>query len=266
MIQLMEILQSLLLGILQGLTEFLPVSSSGHLVIAQWILDSKLGGGLLFEVTLHVATMVAILLFYRKKIIELTVGTFSANPDSLRYIGKLIVGTLPAIGVALLAKNWIEQQFELPETVGLGLLITGGIVWSTRYTVGKGHHLEPTWTGALLIGCAQAIAILPGISRSGSTVGAALALGLSPLAAAQFSFLLGVIAISGAGILLLPELTSISSTLFQTIAFGAVAALLSGLVALWLFVWLLRTQRFYLFAWYAWILGIATLTVALTTT
>ena len=72
----MEILQSLLLGILQGLTEFLPVSSSGHLVIAQWILDSKLGGGLLFEVTLHVATMVAILLFYRKKVIELTIGVF----------------------------------------------------------------------------------------------------------------------------------------------------------------------------------------------
>ena len=78
--------------------------------------------------------------------------------------------------------------------------------------------------------------------------------------------MLGVIAITGAGILLLPELTTISSTLFQTIAFGAVAALLSGLVALWIFVWLLRTQRFYLFAWYAWVLGIVTLTAALTTT
>lgn len=262
----MEILQTLLLGILQGLTEFLPVSSSGHLVIAQWILNSEFGGGLLFEVTLHVATMVAILLFYRKKVIELAIGTISANPASLRYIGKLMVGTLPAIGVALLAKNWIEQQFELPEIAGLGLLITGTIVWSTRYTNDKGNHYEPSWYGAILIGCAQAIAILPGISRSGSTVAAALALGLSPLAAAQFSFLLGVIAITGAGILLLPELTTISSALFQTLALGALASLLSGLVALWLFVWLLHTQRFYLFAWYAWVLGIATLISVLTTT
>ena len=177
-----------------------------------------------------------------------------------------MVGTLPAIGVALLAKNWIEQQFELPEIAGLGLLITGTIVWSTRYTNDKGNHYEPSWYGAILIGCAQAIAILPGISRSGSTVAAALALGLSPLAAAQFSFLLGVIAITGAGILLLPELTTISSALFQTLALGALASLLSGLVALWLFVWLLHTQRFYLFAWYAWVLGIATLISVLTTT
>ena len=262
----MEILQTLMLGILQGLTEFLPVSSSGHLVIAQWILDSEFGGGLLFEVTLHVATMVAILLFYRKKVFELAIGAISANPASLRYIGKLVVGTLPAIGIALLAKNWIEQQFELPQVAGLGLLITGTIVWSTRYTIDKGNNHEPSWNGAFLIGCAQAIAILPGISRSGATVGAALALGLSPLAAAQFSFLLGVIAITGAGVLLLPELATISNALFQTIALGAMAALLSGLLALWLFVWLLRTQRFYLFAWYAWVLGITTLTAVLTMT
>ena len=149
---------------------------------------------------------------------------------------------------------------------GLGLLITGTIVWSTRYTIDKGNNHEPSWYGAFLIGCAQAIAILPGISRSGATVGAALALGLSPLAAAQFSFLLGVIAITGAGVLLLPELATISNALFQTIALGAMAALLSGLLALWLFVWLLRTQRFYLFAWYAWVLGITTLTAVLTMT
>ena len=141
----MEILQTLMLGILQGLTEFLPVSSSGHLVIAQWILDSEFGGGLLFEVTLHVATMVAILLFYRKKVFELAIGAISANPASLRYIGKLVVGTLPAIGIALLAKNWIEQQFELPQVAGLGLLITGTIVWSTRYTIDKGNNHEPSW-------------------------------------------------------------------------------------------------------------------------
>ena len=255
----MEILESLLLGILQGLTEFLPVSSSGHLVIAQWVLDTELGGGILFEVSVHVATMVAILLFYRRRVVELAVGAISASSDSLRYIGKLAVGTLPAVIAALLARDWIEQQFELPGVAGVCLLVTGGVVWSTRTTLGKGESVEPTWMGALLIGCAQAVAILPGISRSGSTVGAALALGLSPLAAAEFSFLLGVIAIAGAGVLMLPELSAVSGSLLQSIAFGGASALISGLVALWLFVWFLRAQRFYLFAWYAWFVGAATL-------
>lgn len=259
----MEILESLLLGILQGLTEFLPVSSSGHLVIAQWLLDSELGRGILFEVAMHVATMVAILLFYRHRVAELAIGAISASTDSLRYIGKLAVGTLPAVVAALLARDWIEQQFQSPVVAGACLLVTGGIVWSTRRTLGKGESAEPTWAGALLIGCAQAVAILPGISRSGSTVGAALALGLSPLAAAEFSFLLGVIAIAGAGMLVLPELTTVSGPLLQSIAIGGTSALLSGLVALWLFVWFLRAQRFYLFAWYAWLVGAATLTASL---
>lgn len=262
----MENLESLLLGILQGLTEFLPVSSSGHLVIAQWLLGAELGGGILFEVAVHVATMVAILLFYRRRVGELAIGAISASGDALRYIGKLCVGTLPAIAAALLARDWIERQFESPAVAGACLLVTGGIVWSTRYTLGRGESVEPTWKGAFLIGCAQAVAILPGISRSGSTVGVALALGLSPLAAAEFSFLLGVIAIAAAGVLLLPELAAVTGPLLQAIAFGGVSALVSGLIALWLFIWFLRAQRFYLFAWYAWIAGAATLIGASLTT
>ena len=255
----MEVLESLLLGILQGLTEFLPVSSSGHLVIAQSLLGTELGEGILFEVAVHMATMLAILLFYRRRIGVLMLGAISAKSDALRYIGKLFIGTLPAVAAALLARDWIELQFESPTVAGICLLVTGGVVWSTRYTLGRGESVEPTWVGAFLIGCAQAIAILPGISRSGSTVSVALALGLAPLAAAEFSFLLGVIAISGAVVLLLPELTTVSAPLLQAIAFGGTSALLSGLVALWIFVWFLRTQRFYLFAWYAWIIGAATL-------
>jgi len=259
MIPTMEILEPLLLGILQGLTEFLPVSSSGHLVIAQWLLAAELGGGIVFEVAVHVATMLAILLFYRRRVGELAIGAISASGDALRYIGKLFLGTVPAVAVALLARDWIETQFESPGVAGLCLLATGLIVWSTRYTLGRGESVEPTWTGAFLIGCAQAVAILPGISRSGSTVGIALALGLSPLAAAEFSFLLGVIAIAGAGVLLIPELSGITGSLLQAIGFGGASALVSGLFALWLFVWFLRAQRFYLFAWYAWIAGAATL-------
>jgi len=255
----MEAIKSLLLGVVQGLTEFLPVSSSGHLVIAQALFGVEPGGGILFEVAVHIATLVSILLFYRHRVGELAVGTLNADGESRRYIGKLLIGTLPAVVVALLFRDLVEQQFESPAVAGVCLLVTGGIVWSIRYTLGRGRSVEPTWAGALIIGCAQAVAILPGISRSGSTVAVALALGLAPLAAAEFSFLLGMIAMAGAGVLLLPELTVVSGPVLSAIAIGGAAALVSGLVALWLFVWLLREQRFDIFAWYAWAVGAATL-------
>ena len=250
-----ETLDSILLGIVQGLTEFLPVSSSGHLVLAQEILNAEFGQGILFEVAVHIATLFAILIFYRQRVSKLVYGTLARNHDALTYTGKLIVGTLPAVAVALLARSWIEQQFDSLLGVGICLILTGFIVWSTRYTNKHSGADEPTWTGALLIGCVQAFAILPGISRSGSTVAAGLALGLSPLAAAEFSFMLGMIAMAGAGVLLLPELTSVDPALMNTILAGSVAALLSGLAALAAFVWLLKTQRFYVFSWYAWIVG-----------
>ncbi len=251
----MNLIESILLGIIQGLTEFLPVSSSGHLVMAQELMGVQPGGGIVFEVAVHVATLVAILLFYRRRVATLTVGALTVQVDAWRYIGKLALATLPAIAVALLARGFIEAQFESPAVAGSMLLITGFIVWSTRYTITKGNDTEPSWRKALLIGCAQAFAILPGISRSGTTVATAMALGMSPLAAAEFSFLLGVIAMSGAAILLFPEIAGADSSVLSAIVSGGIAALISGLLALVAFVWLLRTQRFYAFAWYAWAAG-----------
>ena len=253
----METLDSLLLGIVQGLTEFLPVSSSGHLVMAQALLGTTPGGGIVFEVAVHVATLIAIVIFYHKRVWALTHGVLTAHADALRYVGKLAVGTLPAVVVALLARSFIEEQFAAPVVAGTLLLVTGFIVWSTRYTIGRGTAEEPTWAGALIIGCAQAFAILPGITRSGTTVATALALGMAPLAAAEFSFLLGVIAMAGAAVLLLPELTTASPELMSSILAGGSAALVSGLLALVIFVWMLKSQRFYVFSWYAWVAGAA---------
>jgi undecaprenyl-diphosphatase len=258
-----DTLDSIVLGIVQGLTEFLPVSSSGHLVLAQEILNADLGQGILFEVAVHIATLVAILIFYRRKVAGLIYGTLTRDRSALEYAGKLIIGTLPAIVVALLFRGWIEAQFDSLLGVGICLIVTGFIVFSTKFTNKHSGMDEPTWKGAFMIGCVQAFAILPGISRSGSTVAAGLALGLHPLAAAEFSFMLGMIAMAGAGVLLLPELTSIDPALMNAILFGSVASLLSGLAALAAFVWLLRTQRFYVFAWYAWVVGAITVAVAL---
>lgn len=257
------IFDSILLGIVQGLTEFLPVSSSGHLVLAKKMLDVGLGSGLLFEIAVHIATLSAILIFYRQKVFALARGFFTRDRASLEYIGKLVVGTLPIVAVAVILRSFIESQFHSLLVVGLCLMTTGFIVWSTRFTLRVGGANEPTWGQALIIGCVQAFAILPGISRSGTTVAAALALGINPLAAAEFSFMLGMIAMAGAGMLILPELGAVSPEMVSAIVYGSVAALLTGLLALITFVWLLRTQRFYIFSWYVWIVGALTIGWAL---
>ncbi|MEM1230614.1 MAG: undecaprenyl-diphosphate phosphatase [Pseudomonadota bacterium] len=248
-------MDAIILGIVQGLTEFLPVSSSGHLVITQALLGTTPEGGILFEVALHLATLVAIVLFYFRRVFALALGALKGAADAWRYIGKLALATLPTIAVALVARDFIEAQFATPAVAGSLLLVTGAIVWSTRYTITRGTLEEPSWRDTLLIGCAQAFAILPGITRSGTTVAVAMALGMSPLAAAEFSFLMGVIAMAGAAVLLLPDLANAPPDMMTHIFAGGTAALISGLLALVAFVWLLRSQRFYVFAWYAWAAG-----------
>ncbi len=255
----MSTLEALWLGVIQGLTEFFPVSSSGHLVLFHSVLGIE-AEGLLFEVAVHVATLVAILLFYHRRIGELVVGALRLREEALRYAGKLAVGTLPAATIGLTAQDFIADQFSAPPVVGGLLLVTGGIVWTTRSTRDTGNAHEPTWLGALLIGLAQAFAILPGISRSGSTVAAALALGVAPAAAAEFSFLLGIIAISGAAVLILPDLRYAEPEQLSAVGLGVCTALVSGVLAIWLFVRMLRTNTFHHFAWWAWLAGAAFLT------
>jgi len=251
----MSHLEALWLGLVQGLTEFLPVSSSGHLVIFEQLLGTRDEGGLLFEIAVHVATLVAIVLFYRRRLLELGVGAARGSADAWRYGGKLAVGTLPAVAVGLFAKEGVERLFETPEVTGLALLGTGGILWTTRTTLPRARGSEPTWAGALLIGFAQALAIVPGISRSGTTVAAALALGLRADKAAEFSFLLGIIAIAGAAVLALPELGEASAARLGSLAVGGAASLVSGLAALWLFLRLLRSRVFFAFSYYTWAVG-----------
>jgi len=250
-------LEALLLGIVQGLTEFFPVSSSGHLAMLQWLMGVDTEGGLVFEVAVHVATLVAILIYYRNRVASLIVGVLKIERDALDYSAKLVVGTLPAVVVGLTAKDWIEHQFANPALVGFALLVTGCVVFSTRWTSRSALLPVPTYAMALLVGCAQAVAILPGISRSGSTVAVALALGLSPVAAAEYSFMLGIVAIAGAAVLLLPDLGSTSPELQASILIGSGAALVSGIAALGLFVRMLRGGSFFYFAYWAWAAGAA---------
>jgi undecaprenyl-diphosphatase len=248
----MSALEALWLGIVQGLTEFLPVSSSGHLVMFETLLGVEGEGGLLFEVAVHVATLAAIVIFYRRRILELVVGAVRGRGDAWRYGAKLALGTLPAVAVGLGGRELIEAQFSSPPATGICLLITGAILWTTRSSLPRARSDEPGWGAAFAIGLAQAVAILPGISRSGATVAAALALGVKPEKAAEFSFLLGIVAIAGAAVLVLPGLGGATPELLASLLGGGIAALVSGLVAIWLFIRLLRSQVFYRFSYYTW--------------
>jgi undecaprenyl-diphosphatase len=249
-------LESVLLGLVQGLTEFLPVSSSGHLVMAQRLMGLT-QEGLLFEVLVHVATLVSVLVVYRRRVAELTLGVLRGRADAVAYAAKLAVATLPAVAAVLLFGETLEAQFDAPRVVGVCLLLTGVALWTTRWTAPRAHAPEPGFVAALLIGCAQAVAILPGISRSGATVATALALGIHPVAAAEFSFLMSVAAIAGAAARMLPELSAVPAAEVPTLAAGAAVALVSGIAAIFLFVRLLRTLRFYRFAYYTWTVGAA---------
>jgi undecaprenyl-diphosphatase len=245
-----------LLGLVQGLTEFLPVSSDGHLVIAETLLGTRTDG-IVFEVAVHVGTLVAVLWYYRERLRALLAGVLAGAPEALRYVAKLALATVPAVVAALLARDFFEAQFDRPAVAGLGLLATGTVLMTTRWSQRGATHGEPGWLHALLIGCAQVAAILPGVSRSGCTVAAALGLRVAPLAAAEFSLLMSIPAIAGAAVLQLPALLGESGLDGAHVGVGALVAAVSGLGAIWLFVRILRARRFHQFAWYAWAAGAA---------
>ena len=195
-----EIVSLLVLAVIQGLTEFLPVSSSGHLVLMQHVLDTR-EGDIFFDVVLHLGTLGSVLVVYRREVLRL----LRLDAAARSYVLSLAVGTLPAVVVGLLAKDAVERVFHNPVFAAWGLLLTAGILFSTRGRGVRPAGLPEPWEPrpvppgrALLVGTAQALAILPGISRSGSTIAAGLWLGIGRAEAARFSFLLSVPAILGA--------------------------------------------------------------------
>lgn len=246
--------EALVLGVVQGATEFLPVSSSGHLVIAQTVLGISIEG-VLFEVVVHVATLVSILLVYRTRVVGLLEGMAKGRRDDWRYAGLLAVATVPAVVVGLGLRGPVEALFESPAVAAVALLVTGGFLWTTRWALEKATGQRPGWGAAVLIGVAQACALVPGISRSGATVVAALWLGVEAREAAAFSFLMAVPAIAGAAVLQLPELSAGAGPgPLPLLAGGAVAGVV-GVLAIRTFVAMLARRSFHFFAPYCWVVG-----------
>jgi undecaprenyl-diphosphatase len=250
--------EAALLGLVQGLTEFLPVSSDGHLVIAQRLLGIA-EKGMVFEIVVHVATLASVLIFYRERVLELVRGVLAGRPEAWRYGGKLAVATLPAVVATLGFGDFLESQFESARAAALGLLVTGAVLWTTRHSFASARLSEPGWSTALWMGCAQALAILPGVSRSGLTLAAALALGVAPVAAAEFSFLMSVAAISGAAVWALPDLLAAPAGHAGALSLGAATALVSGVGAIWFCIRLLSQGSLHWFAYYTWTAGLAML-------
>jgi undecaprenyl-diphosphatase len=258
---------SALLGLVQGFTEFLPISSDGHLVIFEELLGVH-QEGIVFEVAVHVATLVSVLIFFRAKVWALVSGALRGDADAWRYGMKMAVATLPAVGAGLFLLDFFEGLFDQPWTAGAGLLFTGAALWTTRTTLPRAIRDaeaqgsptaggEPTWLQALIVGCAQVLAIAPGISRSGTTMATMLALGLTPIAAAEFSFMIAIPAIVGAALLQALKAEPPSPELLRAMWVGGAVACVSGIAALAVFMRVLRAGQFYRFAWYAWAAGSA---------
>ncbi len=252
----MSWLESVLLGLVQGATEFLPVSSSGHLVITQTLLDVEVPG-VLFEVAVHVATLVSILLVYRTRVADLLRGTLRGDREALGYAGLLLLATVPAGLLGVFAKDAIERLFDDPWTPGIALLVTGTFLWTSRAALPRATATRPTRAVALLVGIAQACALVPGISRSGATVVAALWLGIEAREAAAFSFLMAVPAIAGAAVLQLPDVGGGGvGALDPWVVFaGSVVAGVTGVLAIRTFNAMLARRSFHFFAPYCWAAG-----------
>lgn len=258
----MELLKAVVLGIVQGLTEFLPVSSSGHLVIGSELLNFH-EQGVFFDVCLHLGTLLSVILVFRKELqnmIQAPFRYFSGSRDStvrefFLWDCYVILATLPAVVVGLFFKDTIELLFTSSLLAYCMLIITGLFMIAARYVPQKDEPI--TWWRSLLVGCAQAFAILPGISRSGSTIFMGMLLGIQREKIARFSFIMSIPAILGAAVLQVGDLLEQSpaqGTMLNLLA-GTVMSAVAGYFAIKLLLDIIRKNRLQWFGYYCLILA-----------
>ncbi len=265
----MSVIRALILGILQGATEFVPVSSSGHLVLVPWLLGWE-NPGLTFDVVVHLGTLVAVLaVFWRDALRLIAAWWRNLRGGEMTVDAKIawciIIGSIPAAILGYLFEGVLERAFDSPLWVAGFLLVTGAILTLSE-RLGRRTRGFPslTWLDAALIGLAQAGAILPGISRSGATIGAGLTRGLERDVAARFSFLLAMPVVAGAGALALLDFASAPSTgdvSIAAMAVGFVAAAASGYLCIRFLLNFVRQHSLLPFAIYCWCAGLLALVV-----
>jgi undecaprenyl-diphosphatase len=242
-------LEALVLGIIQGLTEFLPVSSKGHLVMGETLLGIHLES-VTFEALVHVATLAAVLVVLRSRLWQVL------RERDVSYILKMAIACAPVGMAGFLFKDRIETIFHDPVLTGVGLLFTGCVLFGLRFAP-RGELPVPTYRGALIIGLAQTLALLPGVSRSGMTISAALVMGVAGPGAAEFSFLVALPVIAAVGLLQALDMQGIEANLSAaSLVIGFSAAFVFGIIAIRLVYRLLTNYRFGDFAFYCWPAGL----------
>ncbi len=274
----MTILQAIFLGIIQGLTEFLPVSSSGHLAIAQNIFEIDTGGSMLFDIMLHVGTLAAVFVAYRKDIVRMIreaicicidIGANTKiwisnrkNDEALRYkriihnnyrkfVVLILVSTIPTGVIGYAAKNLVEAASATLIVPGVCLLLTGVLLVVADFTEdGKKIPRDVSYTNGFFIGIAQGISTLPGLSRSGTTITACLVSGFDKRFAVKYSFLMAVPAVLGASVLEIKDAVAeeITGNLVLCCVIGAVVAGLVGYVCIKVMLSIVRKKKFKGFA------------------
>ncbi|MEN8140572.1 MAG: undecaprenyl-diphosphatase UppP [Thermodesulfobacteriota bacterium] len=254
----MEIISAILLGIIQGATEFLPVSSSGHLLLAEHFFQVE-GASLTFDVMLHLATLGAILVYFRRDFTSLTLAFFGRptpgdNGRQRQLAIYICAATVPAVVAGLLLGKYAETIFRSPALVAVSLSVAGLLLlWAEKAGRHARHMEKLRFRDAMLIGCAQALALIPGVSRSGATITAGLFLGLTRDTAARFSFLLSAPVVAGAGGYKAMKLFSgpgLSNDQLLFYGAGFIAAALSGYAIIAFLMRFVQTKSLAVFAYY----------------
>ena len=259
----MGIAEAIVLGLVQGLTEFLPVSSTGHLILARTLFEVDGGYGLAFDAVLHLATALAVIVYFRRDIWQLVqtalrrLGRLPVNPQDETLLFALIVGTVPAVILGLSLESMMESVFRSPLLVA-GVLVAGSVLFMYAewvYEHRPRRNVMDVKRG-FKIGLFQALALLPGMSRSGASISGGMILGLTRPEAARFAFLLSVPVILGAGMKKLLELLSTDGAIaWFSVGVGSVVAFLSGLLAIHFLLAFVRKHTLWPFIWYRLILA-----------
>jgi undecaprenyl-diphosphatase len=248
---MLSTIDSIILGIVQGLTEFLPISSSGHLIIARELLNIEQTGGLAFDAILQLATACTVLLYFRKDIWDLVLNVFKKirDPQKTKLTLALVIGTIPAIIFGLLLQDYMDTVFRNPALVSLTLIIGAGIMFYADKVLEKrtvpAENL--TFKKGLIVGLFQALALVPGMSRSGMSISGGYFLGLSKETAVRFSFLLSIPIIVGSGLLKVKDIIQDPSLIggqYTTLILGAITAFVFGWFAIDFLLKFLKTNSF----------------------
>lgn len=268
---MLSVFDSIILGIVQGITEFLPISSSGHLIVARNVLGITQEGGLAFDAVLQLATACAVLIYFRKDILDLIKNVLTGFKDSTKnkLTLYLIVGTIPALILGLLLQDYMDSVFRNISLVSLTLIV-GSIImfvadkfFEKRKLTGK-KDTQISFIKSIVIGLFQSLALVPGMSRSGMTISGGYFLGLSKEAAVRFSFLLSVPIIVGSGLLKLLDIIK-----EPTLVSGGTPVLVAGFITSFIFGWFaidfllkfLKTNSFRVFVWYRILLALMLLLI-----